>query len=43
MLPLAHVGHQLIWVLYAIPILIVLVAIVRSTMAQRRGGGDPER
>jgi hypothetical protein len=36
MLPLAHVVHQLIWILYAIPILIVAVAIVRSTVAQRR-------
>jgi hypothetical protein len=36
MLPLAHVLHQLIWVLYAIPVLIVAAAIVRSTLAQRR-------
>jgi hypothetical protein len=35
-LPLAHVVHQLLWILYAIPILIVAVAIVRSTIAQRR-------
>jgi hypothetical protein len=35
-LPLAHVGHQLIWVLYAVPILIVAGAIVKSTIAQRR-------
>ena len=35
-LPLAHVSHYLIWVLYAIPILIVAAAIVRSTIAQRR-------
>jgi heme exporter protein D len=34
-LPLAHVGHYL-WVLYVIPILIVVGAIVRNTMAQRR-------
>ena len=43
MLPLAHVGHYAIWILYAIPILIVAVAIVRSTIAQRRarsGGED---
>jgi len=36
MLPLAHVVHQLLWILYAIPILIVTAAIVRSTRAQRR-------
>jgi hypothetical protein len=42
MLPLAHVVHQLIWVLYAVPILIVAGAIVRSTMSQRRNPEDPE-
>lgn len=36
MLPLAHVVHQLIWVLYAVPVLIVAAAIVRSMVAQRR-------
>jgi heme exporter protein D len=34
-LPLAHVGHYL-WALYVIPILIVVAAIVRNTVAQRR-------
>ena len=40
MLPLAHAGHYALWVLYAIPILIVAFAIVRSSIAQRRGGGE---
>jgi hypothetical protein len=47
-LPVAHVAHYL-WVLYAVPILIVVAAIVRSTVAQRRaasaspaGGEDLE-
>ncbi|MGN6202301.1 MAG: hypothetical protein ACTHNY_07845 [Solirubrobacterales bacterium] len=35
MLPVAHVGHYL-WILYVIPILIVVAAIVRNTVAQRR-------
>ena len=35
MLPVAHVSHYL-WVLYVIPILIVVAAIVRSMVAQRR-------
>ena len=35
MLPIAHVGHYL-WTLYVIPILIVVAAIVRSMVAQRR-------
>jgi len=34
-LPVAHVGHYL-WTLYVIPILIVVGAIVRNTIAQRR-------
>jgi len=38
----AHVGHQLIWLLYAVPILIVAAAIVRSMLAQRRLGDDEE-
>jgi hypothetical protein len=36
MLLYAHVGHQLIWLLYAVPILIVTGAIVKSTITQRR-------
>jgi len=36
MLPLAHVVHQAIWILYAIPILIVAAAIARSMIAQRQ-------
>jgi cytochrome c-type biogenesis protein CcmH/NrfF len=34
-LPLAHIGHYL-WVLYLIPVAIVVAGIVRSTRAQRR-------
>jgi hypothetical protein len=37
---LAHVGHYAIWVLYAVPVLIVTGAIVRSTIAQRRAERD---
>jgi heme exporter protein D len=41
-LPLAHVGHYL-WTLYVLPILIVVGAIVRNTIAQRRlTRGDAE-
>jgi cytochrome c-type biogenesis protein CcmH/NrfF len=35
MLPLAHVGHYL-WVLYLLPVAIVVAGIIRSTRAQRR-------
>jgi cytochrome c-type biogenesis protein CcmH/NrfF len=34
-LPLAHVGHYL-WVLYLVPVAIVVAGIVKSTRAQRR-------
>jgi heme exporter protein D len=34
-LPLAHVAHYL-WVLYVIPVLIVVASIVRSLIAQRK-------
>ena len=35
LIPLAHVGHWL-WVLYLPPVLIVLVSLTRSTLAERR-------
>ena len=36
MLPLAHAGHYALWVLYALPVLFVVFAIVRSAIVQRR-------
>lgn len=39
MLPIAHVGHYL-WVLYLIPVAIVVAGIVKSTRAQRRNGRE---
>jgi heme exporter protein D len=41
-LPLAHVGHYAIWILYVVPVLIVAAAIVRSMVAQRRWERDEE-
>jgi hypothetical protein len=41
---LAHIAHQLIWLLYAVPVLIVSGAIVKSFIAQRRAerqDGEP--
>jgi hypothetical protein len=35
LLPLAHAGHWL-WVLYLPPVLIVLLSIARTTLAERR-------
>jgi hypothetical protein len=34
-LPLAHVGHYL-WVLYILPVVIVILGILKTTLAQRR-------
>jgi len=41
-LPLAHAGHWALWILYAAPILIVALAIVRSTAAQRQARDEEE-
>ena len=47
-IPLAHAGHYL-WTLYIPPVLIVLFAIVKTTLSERRkareeaeAGGEPE-
>lgn len=34
--PLAHAGHWAMWVLYSVPVLIVLGATLSSYLAQRR-------
>jgi cytochrome c-type biogenesis protein CcmH/NrfF len=34
-LPVAHIGHYL-WVLYLLPVAIVVAGIVKTTRAQRR-------
>jgi cytochrome c-type biogenesis protein CcmH/NrfF len=36
----AHAGHWLLWVLYAVPVLIVVGSIVLSIIRQRREGTD---
>jgi hypothetical protein len=38
-LPLAHVGHYL-WILYILPVIIVILGIIRTTLAQRREDGE---
>lgn len=41
MIPLAHIGHWWGYLLYAIPVIIVLISIVTSSLRDRRGGsGD---
>ncbi|HEY0319127.1 MAG TPA: hypothetical protein VGC49_12655 [Solirubrobacterales bacterium] len=39
MLPLAHIGHYL-WILYILPVIIVILGILRTTLAQRRSEQD---
>jgi heme exporter protein D len=34
-LPMAHVGHYL-WILYVLPVLIVVGSIVKTTISERR-------
>jgi cytochrome c-type biogenesis protein CcmH/NrfF len=41
-LPLAHIGHYL-WVLYLLPVAIVVAGIVKTTRAQRRTRRSNER
>ena len=36
MLPVAHAGHYVAWVLYALPVLVVLGAIARTVLLERR-------
>lgn len=38
-LPLAHAGHWLLWVLYLVPVLIVLGAVAWALIQQRREQG----
>ena len=40
-LPLAHVGHYL-WILYVIPVLIVVFSIVRTTVSEKRQAREEE-
>ena len=38
LLPLAHAGHWLSWLLYLPPVAIVIGSIVRSKLIERRRG-----
>jgi len=41
-LPLAHAGHWLVYILYAVPVLIVLASIVVTIVRDRRRGDVEE-
>ena len=36
MLPIAHAGHWAIWILYAVPVVVVLGSIVAQLRRERR-------
>lgn len=43
MIPVAHAGHYLVWVLYLLPVIVVIAAILRSAILARwedRRGGE---
>lgn len=40
-LPLAHVGHYL-WVFYLLPVVVVVIGILKTTLSEKRGEDDPE-
>jgi hypothetical protein len=42
-LPLAHLGHWWTYVLYAVPVIIVLASVVSSLVKQRRAGRSDKR
>ncbi len=42
MLVVAHAGHWALWILYALPVLIVVGSIVVSVIRQRREGASGE-
>jgi cytochrome c-type biogenesis protein CcmH/NrfF len=41
-LPLAHASHWALWVLYAVPVLIVLVATGKAFIEQKREAREEE-
>ena len=42
MLPIAHAGHWALWILYAVPLIVVIVSIVNSTRRDRHRPDDAE-
>jgi cytochrome c-type biogenesis protein CcmH/NrfF len=42
LLPLAHAGHWILWILYALPVIVVVASIVISARRERRRDGAPD-
>ena len=36
LLPLAHAGHWAMYLIYAVPVVVVLASVVRTLIAERR-------
>lgn len=43
LLPVAHAGHWALWILYAVPLIVVVASIVTSMRRERRQAADGER
>jgi len=41
-LPLAHAGHWLAQVAYALPLVLVVVALIVTKLRERRAGDEPD-
>lgn len=41
-LPAAHLGHWWMYVLYGVPVIIVLFSVVTTTLRERRGRGEKD-
>jgi hypothetical protein len=35
-IPVAHAGHYFVWILYLLPVLVVIAGVVRSALMARR-------
>jgi hypothetical protein len=41
-LPIAHAGHWFLWILYAVPVFVVVGSIINSTRRARREADQAE-
>ncbi|HEX6666134.1 MAG TPA: hypothetical protein VF081_06025 [Solirubrobacterales bacterium] len=42
MIPVAHAGHYAIWILYLLPVLVVIAGVMRSAIMARRAERDED-
>jgi len=41
MLPLAHAGHYAVWALYLLPVILVILGVLKTTLRNRRNKDAP--